>query len=298
MRQKPQSAIAPLEKELSRTHRFIQRFLRRKSAVLGLILVSLVVGAAIAAPLIAPYSLTEAGESINGPPSRLHPLGTDRLGRDLLSRLIYGARVSLLVGVGARSISIIVGIVLGMLAGYYGGKVDIVLMRITDVFMAFPFMLLAILVVAAIGPSLQNVIIAVGLTGWTGSCRILRGEVLRLREQAYVEAGRVVGASNRHILVYHILPNLVPVAVTLYTIGVGTAILAESSLSFLGLGIQPPTPSWGLQLSFGQMVVFSAPHLTIVPSLAIFSTVLGFNLLGDGLRDALDPREATLRGQT
>jgi len=264
--------------------------------VLGLVFVGLAIAAAIAAALIVPYSPTETVGPINGPPTRLHPLGTDRLGRDALSRLIYGARASLLVGFGARFLSIAIGVVLGVVAGYYGGKMDVVLMRIVDVFMAFPFILLSLTIVAAIGPSMRNVIIAVGLTGWTGTCRILRAETLRLREEAYIEAARTIGASSRRILVYHILPNLVPVMITLGSIGVGTAILAESSLSFLGLGIQPPTPSWGMQLAFGQLVIFNAPHLTIAPSLAIFFTVLGFNLLGDGLRDALDPREATLRG--
>jgi len=283
-------------KERSRASRFFESFLRRKTAVLGLILVSTITAVAIAAPLISPHPPTEIVGPINGPPARLYPLGTDRVGRDVLTRLIYGTRASLVIGVGAQSLSVLIGLALGMGAGYYGGKTDFVLMRIVDVFMAFPFILLAILVVAAIGPSIENVVIAVGVTSWTGTCRILRGETLRLREETYVEAARVIGASNRRILVRHILPNLVPLAVTLATIGVGTAILSESSLSFLGLGVQPPTPSWGLQLSFAQIVIFSAPHLAIAPTLAIFLTVLGFNLLGDGLRDALDPREATLRG--
>lgn len=292
----PQHAFAAPVAQRSRTRMVVQRFMRRKTAVLGLILVLMVVGTAVAAPLLAPYSPTKTVGGRTEQPSRAHVLGTDEVGRDLLSRIIYGARASLIVGVGAQTLSAFIGVMLGMTAGYYGGKVDMVVMRIVDVFMTFPFILLAILLVAAIGPSMRNVIIALGLTEWTTTCRVIRGQTLTLREQTFVEAARALGSSRWRILTVHVLPNLVSVAVTLITIGIGTAIIAESSLSFLGLGIQPPTPSWGKTLAFGQIVVFSAPLLTIAPSIAIFLTVLGFNLLGDGLRDALDPQEATLRG--
>jgi peptide/nickel transport system permease protein len=274
----------------------IRRFMRRKTAVIGLILVVLIVGTAVAAPVLAPYPPNKTVGSRTEPPSAAHILGTDEVGRDVLSRIIYGARASLMVGVGAQMISALVGVVLGMTAGYYGGIVDVVVMRVVDVFMTFPFILLAILLVAALRPSMQNVILAVGLTGWTTTCRVVRGQTLSLREAVFVDAARAIGASNWRILRVHLLPNLMSVTVTLATIGIGRAIISESSLSYLGLGIQPPTPSWGKTLSFGQIVVFSAPVLTIAPSIAILLTVLGFNLLGDGLRDALDPQEATLRG--
>ncbi len=247
------------------------------------------------APILAPYSPAEPVGEINGPPSHEHWLGTDRLGRDLLSRLIYGTRISLLVGVTAQAISMLLGTALGMAAGYYGRTTDIVLMRVVDVLMAFPFILVAILVVAAVGPSTTNVILAIGLTSWTATARIIRAEVLRVREQEFVHAAKAIGASGQRVLGRHIFPNLVSLSVTLGTLGLGTAILAEASLSFLGLGIQPPTPSWGLELSYGQITIFSAPYHTIGPSIAIFLTVLAFNLLGDGLRDALDPMDATLR---
>jgi peptide/nickel transport system permease protein len=276
--------------------RTARTFARRWTAVLGLALVLTVVLAAIAAPVIAPYTPTERVGDINGPATIAHPLGTDRLGRDVLSRVIHGARASLVVGLGAEALGLVIGALLGMAAGYLGGRTDVMLMRVVDVFMAFPFILLAILVVAAIGPGTQNVILAMGLTSWTGTARILRSETLRLREEGFVEAARVLGASHSRILFRHVSPNLVPMALTLASIGIGAAIIGESSLSFLGLGIRPPAPSWGLDLSFGRTVIFSAPQLTIAPALAIFVAVLGFNLLGDGLRDVLDPREGSLIG--
>ncbi len=274
-----------------------RRFLHRRTAVLGLVFVVIVVVVAIAAPIVAPFPPNKTVARPNQPPSAKHLLGTDQVGRDLLSRTVYGARSSLLVGVGAQMLSATIGVLLGMATGYFGGRIDMLLMRVVDVFMAFPFILLAILLVAAMGPSLRNVILAVGLTAWTTTCRIIRGQALSLREELYVDAARAIGASHWRILAVHVFPNLVPLSITMFTIGIGTAIVAESSLSFLGLGIQPPVSSWGKTLSFGQVVVFSAPHLTVVPSLAILVTVLGFNLVGDGLRDAVDPREATLRGQ-
>jgi peptide/nickel transport system permease protein len=275
----------------------MSRFLRRRTAVLGLFMVAFVVSVAVAAPVIAPYPPNKTVSQTNQPPSTAHWLGTDQVGRDLLSRIIFGARISLIVGVGAQLIGAIIGILLGMAAGYFGGRIDVALMRIIDVFMAFPFILLAILLVAALEPSTENVILAIGLTSWTPTCRLIRGQTLLLREELFVDAARVVGASQWRIIFRHIFPNLLPIALTMFTIGIGTAILAESSLSYLGLGIQPPTSSWGEILSFGQNVVFSAPQLTICPTIAILITVLGFNLLGDGLRDAFDPRDATLRGQ-
>lgn len=275
--------------------RVLRRFLRRRTALFGLVIALLIAGVAALGPAIAPFSPEESVGDINSPPSRAHLLGTDRLGRDLFSRLIAGARISLAVGFTAQLISVVVGTWLGLVAGYYGRRVDLVVTRVVDVFMAFPFILIAILVVAAIGPSTWNVILAIGLTSWTATARIIRGEVLRLRELEFISAVRALGASNARILTRHLLPNLISMSVTLGTLGLGTAIIAEASLSFLGLGIQPPAASWGLELSYGQLTVFSAPIQTVAPSVAIFLTVLGFNLLGDGLRDALDPRGASLR---
>jgi peptide/nickel transport system permease protein len=273
----------------------LRRFLRRRTAAAGLVIAAAITITGLLAPILAPYSPTEPVGDINGTPSAQHWVGTDRLGRDLLSRLIYGARISLLIGITAQAISVVLGTTLGMAAGYYGRGVDILLMRFVDVLMAFPFILVAILVVAAVGPSTMNVILAIGLTSWTATARIIRAEVLRVREQEFVTAAKAMGASTQRVLGRHVFPSLISVSVTLGTLGLGTAILAEASLSFLGLGIQPPTPSWGLELSYGQITIFSAPYQTIGPSIAIFLTVLAFNLLGDGLRDALDPRDATLR---
>ncbi|MDQ3692618.1 MAG: ABC transporter permease [Chloroflexota bacterium] len=289
--------MAVVDRHQSRVGRLVRRFLPRKTAILGAALVLFVVAGAVFAPILAPYPPNQTVARPTQPPSREHPLGTDEVGRDLLSRTIYGARASLMVGVGAQLLSATIGVLLGTISGYYGGRKDMVLMRIVDTFMAFPFILLAILFVAALGPNTQNVILAIGLTAWTTTCRIVRGQTLSLREEAYIEAARSIGASNWRILGVHVLPNVVPITVIMFTLGIGSAILAESSLSFLGLGIQPPTASWGKTLAFGQVVIFTAPYLSIVPTFAILITVLGFNLFGDGLRDALDPRESTFRGQ-
>ncbi len=301
-KQRPSEAEEPVAENVATTGlrpseaaRVFRRFLRRRTAVGGLAIAVAIMAVGLLAPILAPYSPVEPAGDINGPPSRQHWLGTDRLGRDLLSRLIYGARISLLVGTTAQTISVLLGTALGMAAGYFGRAVDIALMRVVDVLMAFPFILVAILVVAAVGPSTMNVILAIGLTSWTATTRIIRAEVLRVREQEFVLAAKAIGASAQRVLGRHIFPNLLSLSVTLGTLGLGTAILAEASLSFLGLGIQPPTPSWGLELSYGQIMIFSAPYQTIGPSVAIFLTVMAFNLLGDGLRDALDPRDATMR---
>jgi peptide/nickel transport system permease protein len=264
-------------------------------ALSGLILVMAVVSVGAFAPWLAPYPPDEVVGGVNQNPTPGHWLGTDRLGRDLLSRLIFGTRISLLVGVTAQAISIMLGTILGMAAGYFGGALDVGLMRFVDILMAFPFILIAILVVAAIGPSLPNVILVIGLTSWTATAQIIRAEVLKLREEQFVQAARAIGCSDLRILSRHILPSLVSVSIVLGTLGLGTAILAEAGLSFIGLGIQPPATSWGLELAFGQLKIFSAPYQAIGPAAAIFVTVLAFNLLGDGLRDAFDPRDAALR---
>jgi peptide/nickel transport system permease protein len=222
-------------------------------------------------------------------PSPVHWFGLDELGRDIFARLLEGARISLLVGVVVVGISASLGTLLGSIAGYYGGLVDEIVSRISDVLMAFPGLLLAIAVVAVLGPSLTNVVLALALIGWVGYARLVRGQVLRVRELEYVQAARALGAAVPRILVRHIVPATLPALTVQATLGMGGAILSEAALSFLGLGVQPPTPSWGTMLNYGRAHLLDAPHLTIVPGLAIAVLVLGFNFLGDGLRDALDP---------
>jgi peptide/nickel transport system permease protein len=222
-------------------------------------------------------------------PSMAHWFGLDELGRDILARLLVGARISLLVGAVVVGISASVGTMLGSIAGYYGGLVDDVVSRVSDVLMAFPGLLLAIAVVAVLGPSLTNVVLALTLIGWVGYARLVRGQVLRVRELEYVQAARALGAATPHILARHVIPATLPALIVQATLGMGGAILAEASLSFLGLGVQPPAPSWGTMLNYGRSHLLDAPHVTIFPGLAIAVLVLGFNFLGDGLRDTLDP---------
>jgi peptide/nickel transport system permease protein len=222
-------------------------------------------------------------------PSMAHWFGLDELGRDILARLLVGARISLLVGAVVVGISASVGTMLGSIAGYYGGLVDDVVSRVSDVLMAFPGLLLAIAVVAVLGPSLTNVVLALTLIGWVGYARLVRGQVLRVRELEYVQAARALGAATPRILARHVIPATMPALIVQATLGMGGAILAEASLSFLGLGVQPPAPSWGTMLNYGRSHLLDAPHVTIFPGLAIAVLVLGFNFLGDGLRDTLDP---------
>jgi peptide/nickel transport system permease protein len=222
-------------------------------------------------------------------PSMAHWFGLDELGRDILARLLVGARISLLVGAVVVGISASVGTLLGSIAGYYGGLVDDVVSRVSDILMAFPGLLLAIAVVAVLGPSLTNVVLALTLIGWVGYARLVRGQVLRVRELEYVQAARALGAATPRILARHVIPATMPALIVQATLGMGGAILAEASLSFLGLGVQPPAPSWGTMLNYGRSHLLDAPHVTIFPGLAIAVLVLGFNFLGDGLRDTLDP---------
>jgi peptide/nickel transport system permease protein len=247
---------------------------------------------AIFAPLIAPadplaidYAHPAAPPGAGG-----HLLGTDAVGRDILARLIYGTRISLQVGLVAVGIAATLGTTVGLAAGYYGGWVDSVLMRTVDVFLAFPVIVLAIGIIAVLGPSLGNVVIALGLVAWTTYARVVRGQVLVLRELDFVHAARAMGVGDWRLLTRHILPNTLAPIIVLATVGMATAIIAEAALSFLGLGVQPPTPSWGTMLNEGRGFLRTAPHISTFPGLAIMLTVLGFNFLGDGLRDALDPR--------
>jgi peptide/nickel transport system permease protein len=257
---------------------------------LGAAIVLVAVLAAVLGPLVVPFdpASQELALRLEGP-TGLHWFGLDELGRDIFSRVLSGARISLIVGLVVVGVSASVGIVAGAVAGYFGGRIDEVISRVIDVLMAFPGLLLAIALVAVLGPSLVNVVLALSLIGWVGYARLVRGQVLRAREFEYVQAARAVGARTPRILLRHIIPTALPAVTVQATLGMGGAILAEASLSFLGLGVQPPTPSWGTMLSYGRAHLLDAPHLTVFPGIAIAVLVLGFNFLGDGLRDALDP---------
>jgi peptide/nickel transport system permease protein len=257
----------------------------------GAAIVIIVVAAALAAPWLAPYdpAAQQLALRLDGPSAR-HVLGLDELGRDILSRVLIGARVSLLVGLVVVGVSAALGTLFGSVAGYYGGRVDQVISRVMDVLLAFPGLLLAIALVAVLGPSLVNVVLALTLIGWVGYARLVRGQVLRAREFEYVMAARALGAGTGRILTRHVLPSALPAVMVQATLGMATAILSEAALSFLGLGVQPPTPSWGTMINGGRGHLLDAPHLTIFPGLCLAVVVLGFNFLGDGLRDRLDPR--------
>jgi peptide/nickel transport system permease protein len=269
-----------------------RRLLKRKSAVLGLAIIVLFVLIAIFAPLIAPYDPTQQSwTSIRKPPSLQHWFGTDESGRDLFARVIFGARASLLAGVVSISIALSLGVPVGLLAGYGGKWTDALISRITDAMLACPFLILAIALAAFLGPSLQNAMIAIGVTATPIFVRLTRGQVMSVKVEDYVEAARAVGNPPVRIAVKHILPNILPSLIVQATISIATAIIAEASLSFLGLGQQPPAPSWGSMLITAQRFLTNAPWMAVWPGLAIFLAVLSFNILGDGLRDALDPKE-------
>lgn len=257
----------------------------------GAIIVAIAALAALVGPALTPYdpSAQELARRLEGP-SLSHPFGLDELGRDILARILAGARISLLVGIAVVSVSSIAGMFFGSVAGYFGGRVDDVISRVIDVLMAFPGILLAIALVAVLGPSLTNVVLALSVIGWVGYARLVRGQALRTREFEYVHAARALGAGAPRIVVQHVLPTALPAVVVQATLGMAGAIISEASLSFLGLGVQPPTPSWGTMLDAGRSHLFDAPHLTIFPGLAIATLVLGFNFLGDGLRDRIDPK--------
>jgi peptide/nickel transport system permease protein len=257
----------------------------------GTLIVILAIVAALAGPVLWPYdsSSQELARRLEAP-SLAHPLGLDELGRDILARLLQGARISLLVGIAVVSVSSTAGMLFGSIAGYFGGRIDDVISRVIDILMAFPGILLAIALVAVLGPSLVNVVIALSIIGWVGYARLVRGQALRAREFEFVQAARASGAGAARIVVRHILPTAIPAVVIQATLGMAGAIIAEAALSFLGLGVQPPTPSWGTMLDAGRAHLFDAPHLTIFPGLAIATLVLGFNFLGDGLRDRVDPK--------
>ncbi len=269
-----------------------RRLKRRKSAMLGLIIVVVLLLVAVLAPLIAPFDpAQQAYAFVRKAPSWRNWLGTDESGRDLLSRVIFGARASLMAGVVSVAIAVAIGVPVGLLAGYRGGWVDALISRITDAMLACPFLILAIALAAFLGPSLTNAMIAIGVTATPIFVRLTRGQVLVVKTEDYVEAARAVGNGPVRIAVRHILPNIMPALLVQATLTIAAAIIAEASLSFLGLGQQPPAPSWGSMLNTAQRFLTNAPWMAIWPGIAIFLTVLSFNLLGDGLRDALDPKE-------
>jgi peptide/nickel transport system permease protein len=262
----------------------------------GAVIVLIVVLAAVAGPWLTPFdpSSQDLALRLEGP-GRLHWFGLDELGRDILSRVMTGARVSLFVGLIVVSVSASIGALLGSMAGYYGGAVDEAISRLIDILLAFPGLLLAIALVAVRGPSLTNVVAALSLIGWVGYARVVRGQVLQAREFDYVSAARAIGAGTPRILIRHVLPAALPALTVQATLGMGGAILSEAALSFLGLGVQPPTPSWGAMINYGRAHVLDAPHLTVFPGLAIAVVVLGLNLLGDRLRDRFGrPDDAAL----
>lgn len=279
----------------SQTKLFWRHFKRNRLAVGGLIIIVITFLVAGFAQLLTPYDPGKTGVSLKlNPPSLYHYLGTDQLGRDVFSRMLYGSRISLSVGFVAVTISIFIGILIGAIAGYYGRWVDSLLMRFVDIMICFPTFFLILTVVAILGPRFYNVMIVIGITSWMGTSRFVRAEFLSLRERDFAQAAKALGVKDSRIIFRHILPNaLAPVFVTA-TLDVATAILVEAGLSFLGFGVQPPAPSWGNILTEGRTYIFDAWWLTVFPGLAILITVLSFNLLGEGLRDALDPR---LRGR-
>jgi peptide/nickel transport system permease protein len=268
-----------------------KRFSRNKLSVTGAIIVLALITTSLLAPVIAPYDPTSIDVyNVLSPPSRAHLLGTDELGRDLLSRIIWGSRVSLKVGFVAVGIAIMIGIFIGSIAGFYGGRVDAILMRFVDMMLAFPTFFLILAVIAILEPNIFTIMAVIGVTGWMDVARLVRAEFLTLMERDFVDAARALGVRNKRLIVRHVLPNALSPVFVAATFGVAGAILTESGLSFLGLGVQPPDPSWGNILTAGKDNIEIAWWLSLYPGLAILITVLSYNLVGEGLRDALDPR--------
>lgn len=272
--------------------RVLRRLMRRKGAIFGLVIIVLFLAIAIFAPLLTPYDpIIQSWTAVRKPPSALHWFGTDDLGRDILVRVFYGARASLMAGVISVGIALAIGVPLGLAAGTLGGFFDALIGRLTDAMLACPFLILAIALAAFLGPSLGNAMIAIGVTTTPIFVRLTRGQVLAVKVEEYVEAARAIGNPRWRIALFHILPNILPALLVQATLSIAAAIIAEASLSFLGLGQQPPDPSWGSMLNSAQRFLINAPWMAVWPGLAIFLTVLSFNLVGDGLRDALNPRE-------
>jgi peptide/nickel transport system permease protein len=267
-----------------------RRFRRNRLAMVGLVFIVLLLLAAIFAPLITPYDITDRSQSFRAPPSADHWFGTDGIGRDVYSRVVFGARVSLRIGILATAISLLIGVTLGAIAGFFGSWTDTAITRLVDVFLAIPYVVLAVAIATVFGRSENAVILVLGLTGWLAMTRIVRASFLSLRNLEYVEAARALGFSRARIMFRHILPNALQPIIVYGTIAVGSAILAEAALSYLNVGPQDPTPAWGLMVAQGKGQLASAPHLLFFPGAAIFLTVLAFVFVGDGLRDALDPK--------
>lgn len=270
---------------------FWYRFSRNRLAVAGSLLVLLLFVVSFLAPLLSPYDPGAINlKEVLSPPSKDHLLGTDQLGRDVLSRMIWGSRISLKVGFVATGIAILIGTLLGALSGYYRGIIDSLIMRLVDIMLCFPTFFLILAVIAFLEPSIWNIMIIIGLTGWMGITRLVRADFITLREREFVQAARVIGAGDSRIIFIHMLPNAMASILVAATLGIAGAILTESALSFLGIGVQPPTPSWGNMLTAGKDNIDIAWWLSLFPGIAILLTVLGFNLLGEGIRDSLDPR--------
>jgi peptide/nickel transport system permease protein len=279
------SAAAPSSRRL-----VWRRFAANKLALIGLIVIVILVLAAVFAPLITSYSYSQTTRDVRLGPSRDHWFGTDRLGRDMFTRVVYGARVSLKIGFLATLMAMLIGVLLGSIAGYFGGVTDTVLMRITDIFLSIPYIILAVAIAVVFGRSENAIILVLGLTGWLAVARIVRSTYLSLTKQEYVEAARALGFSNTRVMFGHILPNAMQPIIVYGTLAIGGTILAEAALSFLSVGPQPPTPAWGLMVAEGKGNLATEPHLLFFPGGAIFVTVLAFLFVGDGLRDAFDPR--------
>jgi peptide/nickel transport system permease protein len=285
---------APEERQWLAT---LKRLARRRTALFGLGVVAVVILAAVAAPFVTVFDPIEQdiNQRLKEPGWRnaagqVHVLGTDHLGRDILARIVYGSRVALVVGLSAVLISGVLGMMIGLVSGYFGGKVDDFFMRLADIQLAFPFILLAIAVIGVLGPSLRNIIIVIGVSSWVVYARVVRGEVLSIREREFVQAAIALGSRDGRVVIRHVLPNAFTPWLVVATLDMARVIVIESALSFLGLGVQPPTPTWGGMLADGRVYLSTAWWLATFPGLAILVTVLGINLLGDGLRDTLDPR--------
>jgi peptide/nickel transport system permease protein len=275
--------------------RLWRRFCRHKLAVAGLVFIVIMVFCAAFAPLIAPHKPNKIGSDFESPPGKGYVLGTDQIGRDVLSRLIYASRISLVVGIGTMTVTTILGIILGLESGYYGGAVDALIMRIADIFMAFPLLIIIMVVSSVIGPGLDRIIIIMGFLNWPTVARLVRGNVLSIKQMEYIKSAVTLGFKTQRILFLHILPNTLSPVLVQASFGIARAILLESALSFLGMGVNPPTASWGNMLTDAQSLttLTSKPWLWIPPGLMILLNVLSFNFIGDGLRDSLDPRSIT-----
>ncbi|MEM7030208.1 MAG: ABC transporter permease [Chloroflexota bacterium] len=290
--QKPVVSLTTDDGHRSELSQAWRRFKANRLAVIAGVFIILLCILAIFADGLAPYDPTESEPGKRGEaPSLAHPLGYDHISRDLLSRVIIGTRVALIVGIVASAIAVFIGVIIGATAGFFGGWIDIILSRITDTLMAFPIIALLVVLAAVLGPSLTTVIIVIGATTWARYARVVRADVLSLRERDFITAARASGVTNERIIWRHILPNILGPVIVLASLGIGNIIILESALSFLGLGIQPPNPSWGGILSDGRAFITRYPHISIAPGVMITITVLAFNFFGDGLRDALDPHE-------